>query len=107
MGLFMSSPKWNTFVEGHYLHHLASFPTQDAKARLANPVWHVHQDHPPESSPLSFSLLLHVAGACQGQNEEILWSFIRRLYPQSFRPRASRRIGLRVLLIRGVGVLSN
>ena len=64
-----------------YLHHLASFPTQDAKARLENPVWHVHQDHPPESSPLSFSLLLHVAGACQGQNEEILWSFIRRLYP--------------------------
>jgi lysyl-tRNA synthetase class 1 len=65
-----------------YLQHLAAYAGQDDKARLGNPVWHIHDGRPPqESSPISFSLLLNLASAASAENKEQMWGFISRYVP--------------------------
>ncbi len=62
-----------------YLDHLAKYREQDAKARLANPVWHIHQGAPPaEEVPLTFNILMNLAGACHTEDKAVLWGFIAR-----------------------------
>ena len=62
-----------------YLDHLAKYREQDAKARLANPVWHIHQGAPPaEEVPLTFNILMNLAGACHTEDKAVLWGFIGR-----------------------------
>jgi lysyl-tRNA synthetase class 1 len=66
-----------------YLQHLAAFPDQDEQAQASNPVWSVHSGTPPHFSmlPLTFTLLLNLASVCQGQERDLLWRFIMRVYP--------------------------
>ena len=62
-----------------YFQHLAAYPRQDAKARLANPVWHIHAADPPVIDlPVSFSLLLKLVSACNASDRGVLWGFIRK-----------------------------
>jgi len=62
-----------------YFQHLAAYPRQDAKARLANPVWHIHAAKPPVIDlPVSFSLLLKLVSACNASDRDVLWGFIRK-----------------------------
>ena len=62
-----------------YFQHLAAYPRQDAKARLANPVWHIHAAYPPVIDlPVSFSLLLKLVSACNASDRDVLWGFIRK-----------------------------
>jgi lysyl-tRNA synthetase class 1 len=62
-----------------YFQHLAAYPRQDAKARLANPVWHIHAANPPVIDlPVSFSLLLKLVSACNASDRDVLWGFIRK-----------------------------
>jgi lysyl-tRNA synthetase class 1 len=68
-----------------YLAWLEKYQTEpDPLKRCDNPVWHVHQGHPPEpESGLKFSLLLNLASACNPEDESVLWGFISRYLPQA------------------------
>ncbi|MDP7545981.1 MAG: lysine--tRNA ligase, partial [Alphaproteobacteria bacterium] len=65
-----------------YLRFLDSYPEQEAAEQLANPAWHIHAGQPPrEDVPLTFALLMNLAGACNSEDEEVLWGFISRYAP--------------------------
>ncbi|HEX2138058.1 MAG TPA: lysine--tRNA ligase [Microvirga sp.] len=76
-----------------YLTFLEKYPNQDSKARLANPVWHLHAGSPPTpelvgaadgtqpAAQISFSMLLNLAAVANSEEPAVLWGFIRRYAP--------------------------
>jgi lysyl-tRNA synthetase class 1 len=76
-----------------YLAHLAAYPRQEGKARLDNPVWHIHGGHPPVHAergsattaelPITFALLLNLVAASNAHDKSVLWGFIRRHFPDA------------------------
>ena len=65
-----------------YQQFLEGFERQDAKQRLANPVWHIHAGTPPRPDvPISFTMLLNLVSASNAENAETLWGFIGRYWP--------------------------
>jgi lysyl-tRNA synthetase class 1 len=67
-----------------YHQQLRAFPGQDAAARLANPVWHIHRGQPPVADmPLSFAMLLNLASAANAHDKAVLWGFIRKYAPDA------------------------
>ena len=64
-----------------YLSLIETFPKQEIKEQLLNPVWHVHNGNPPkEKIVMSFSMLLNLVGSSNAKNKEILWKFIQRFH---------------------------
>jgi lysyl-tRNA synthetase class 1 len=62
-----------------YFQHLAAYHQQDEAARINNPVWYIHNGHPPQDSPpISFALLLNIVSASNASDKELLWGFIGR-----------------------------
>ncbi|MGH1452324.1 MAG: lysine--tRNA ligase [Paracoccaceae bacterium] len=67
-----------------YHQQLRAYPGQDWKARVNNPVWHIHNGNPPESKMVvPFSMLLNVASVSGAEDKETLWGFIRRYAPDA------------------------
>jgi len=67
-----------------YLVHLGRFQDQETEDQIKNPAWHVHSGSPPtQDSPVTFSLLLNLAGACHAEDKAVLWGFITRYAPDS------------------------
>ena len=67
-----------------YHQQLRAYPTQDIKAQLANPVWHIHGGNVPESKMVvPFSMLLNLASASGANDRAALWGFIRRYAPEA------------------------
>ena len=67
-----------------YHQQLRAFPSQDAKARLANPVWHIHGGEPPASTMVvPFAMLLNLASVSGTEDKEALWGFIVRYAPDA------------------------
>ncbi len=67
-----------------YHQQLRAYPGQDAKARVNNPVWHIHGGTPPESRMVvPFSMLLNLASVSSAEDRETLWGFIRRYAPEA------------------------
>jgi len=65
-----------------YQQFLEGYDRQDAKQRLANPVWHIHSGKPPKADmPVSFSMLLTLVSSSNAENAETLWGFIGRYRP--------------------------
>jgi lysyl-tRNA synthetase, class I len=65
-----------------YQQFIDAFPRQDAKQQLANPVWHVHAGHPPDTEmPVTFQLLLTLVSSSNAENAATLWGFIGRYRP--------------------------
>jgi lysyl-tRNA synthetase class 1 len=65
-----------------YQQFLDGYQRQDSKARLGNPVWHIHAGDPPASDmPIPFSMLLTLVSSSNAENAETLWGFIRRYRP--------------------------
>ncbi|MGZ8300674.1 MAG: lysine--tRNA ligase, partial [Rhodoplanes sp.] len=65
-----------------YQQYLEAYARQDARARLANPVWHIHAGDPPAADvPISFTMLLNLVSASNAENAETLWGFIGRYWP--------------------------
>jgi len=65
-----------------YLSHLSGFAGQDDEKRLNNPVWHIHQGHPPAGEEgLSFNILLNLASVCHSEDKAVLWHFVSRYRP--------------------------
>jgi lysyl-tRNA synthetase class 1 len=64
-----------------YLSLIETFPKQEIKEQLSNPVWHVHNGNPPkEKIVMSFSMLLNLVGSSNAESKEILWKFIQRFH---------------------------
>ncbi len=67
-----------------YHQQLRAFDGQDAAARLANPVWHIHRGQPPASDMVvSFAMLLNLASAAGTADKGVLWGFIRKYAPEA------------------------
>jgi lysyl-tRNA synthetase class 1 len=67
-----------------YLQFLAKAPSDDAKARLDNPVWHIHAGRSPQAElPISFNLMLNLVSASHAHDKDVLWGFIRRYAPDA------------------------
>lgn len=67
-----------------YLTYLEKFQQEDEAKRLANPVWHLHNGHPPKpESSVSFGLLLNLASACNPEDASVLWGFISSYLPDA------------------------
>ena len=67
-----------------YHQQLRAYATQDLKAQLSNPVWHIHGGDVPESKMVvPFSMLLNLASAAGAHDKDTLWGFIRRYAPNA------------------------
>jgi len=67
-----------------YLSHLSSYPTQEAKAQLTNPVWHIHNGTPPtDNLPITYALLLNLVSASHSEDPAVLWGFIQNYAPDA------------------------
>lgn len=62
-----------------YLTNLKNFPTQEPQKQVDNPCWHIHASKPPKTeSDITYSLILNLASACNPENKDILWGFIKK-----------------------------
>ena len=62
-----------------YHQQLRAYETQDDKARLSNPVWHIHGGDVPKSGMVvPFSMLLNLASVVGAESKGQLWGFIKR-----------------------------
>jgi lysyl-tRNA synthetase class 1 len=68
-----------------YLANADKARAQAPADAMANPAWHIHAGHVPDSahSPISFAMLLNLASVVNAENPEILWGFIRRYNPHA------------------------
>ena len=67
-----------------YFTFKEKFAKEDASARLQNPVWHIHNGAPgADTTPISFNILLNLAGACNTEDKAVLWGFISRYAPDA------------------------
>jgi len=62
-----------------YHQQLRAYEGQDDKARLNNPVWHIHGgDVPVSKMVVPFSMLLNLASVSGAEDKDQLWGFIKR-----------------------------
>jgi len=67
-----------------YHQQLRAYATQDIKAQLNNPVWHIHGgDVPTSDMVVPFSMLLNLASVSSAEDKEQLWGFIQRYAPEA------------------------
>ncbi|MBT3141600.1 lysine--tRNA ligase [Falsiruegeria litorea] len=67
-----------------YHQQLRAYHTQEPKAQLNNPVWHIHGGNVPESNMVvPFAMLLNLASVSGAEDKETLWGFIRRYAPDA------------------------
>ncbi len=65
-----------------YQQFLDGYKRQEGKQRLSNPVWHIHEGHPPKvEMPVTFAMLLTLVSSSNAENAETLWGFIGRYRP--------------------------
>jgi len=65
-----------------YLDFLERFPAEEDKAKLDNPVWHIHGGHPPQDTVrVNFGMLLNLASVAHAENPAVLWHYISRFVP--------------------------
>jgi lysyl-tRNA synthetase class 1 len=67
-----------------YLTFAARFADEEPDRKLENPAWHIHGGKvPADSSPLTFGILLNLAGVCNTEDSAVLWGFIGRYAPEA------------------------
>ena len=67
-----------------YHQQLRAYETQDDKAQLNNPVWHIHGgDVPVSKMVVPFSMLLNLASVSGAEDKDQLWGFIKRYAPEA------------------------
>ena len=65
-----------------YQQFLDGYRRQEAKQQIQNPVWHIHEGHPPQGEmPVTFQMLLTLVSSSNAENAETLWGFIGRYRP--------------------------
>ncbi len=64
-----------------YLSLIEKYPLQLEKDKISNPVWHIHNGHPPEEKIIMpFTMLLNIVGSSNAETKEVLWKFINRFH---------------------------
>ena len=67
-----------------YHQQLRAYHTQDVKAQLNNPVYHIHKGEVPESDMvISFAMLLNLASVSSAETKDAIWGFIKKYAPNS------------------------
>jgi lysyl-tRNA synthetase, class I len=67
-----------------YHQQLRAYDTQDLKAQLNNPVWHIHGGNVPKSDMVvPFSMLLNLASASSAEDKATMWGFINKYAPDA------------------------
>ena len=67
-----------------YHQQLRAYHTQDIKAQLNNPVWHIHGGDVPQSDMVvPFSMLLNLASASSAEDKATMWGFINKYAPDA------------------------
>ena len=67
-----------------YHQQLRAYEGQDDRARLNNPVWHIHGgDVPVSKMVVPFSMLLNLASVSGAGDKDQLWGFIKRYAPEA------------------------
>lgn len=67
-----------------YHQQLRAYATQDTKAQLNNPVWHIHAgDVPASDMVVPFSMLLNLASASSAEDKATMWGFINKYAPDA------------------------
>jgi lysyl-tRNA synthetase class 1 len=67
-----------------YHQQLRGYADQDAKQKLANPIFHIHGDTAPKSDMVvPFSMLLNLAAVANAEVKDQLWGFIQRYAPEA------------------------
>ncbi|WP_372570771.1 lysine--tRNA ligase [Ruegeria jejuensis] len=67
-----------------YHQQLRAYPGQDLKAKLNNPVFHIHGHSVPASTMIvPFGMLLNLASVSGAEDKGALWGFIRRYAPEA------------------------
>ena len=65
-----------------YLQFLSSFPKQDFRQQIDNPVWHIHSGTLPKPEiSVTFGLLLNLVSVSHAHTKDVLWGFLRRYAP--------------------------
>ncbi|HZL31848.1 MAG TPA: lysine--tRNA ligase [Pseudolabrys sp.] len=65
-----------------YQQFLDGYRRQEPKQQIQNPVWHIHEGHPPQGEmPVTFQMLLTLVSSSNAENAETLWGFIGRYRP--------------------------
>ena len=65
-----------------YIGYLDAYAKQDAAQRFENPAWHIHDGKPPVAElPLTFGILLNLAGVVNAETKDVLWGFIANYRP--------------------------
>jgi lysyl-tRNA synthetase class 1 len=65
-----------------YITFIEKFPAEDEAKRLENPAWHIHNGNPPrEEAPITYGMLLNLAGVANSEDKNVLWGFIARYAP--------------------------
>jgi len=61
-----------------YLRYLKQFDSQSDFEKLNNPIIHIHSDKIPKAEiDISFSLILNLVSACQSDDKNIVWKYIK------------------------------
>lgn len=67
-----------------YHQQLRAYADQDAKARMSNPVFHIHGHNVPASDMVvPFAMLLNLASVSAAEDKDKLWGFIQRYAPEA------------------------
>lgn len=67
-----------------YHQQLRAYHTQDLKAQLNNPVYHIHKGDVPESDMVvPFAMLLNLASVSSAGTKDAIWGFINKYAPNS------------------------
>ncbi len=68
-----------------YLANAEKARVQAPADAMANPAWHIHAGHVPDSahSVLSFAMLQNLASVVNAESADTLWGFIRRYNPHA------------------------
>ncbi len=67
-----------------YLTFLEKFPDESPAQQLENPVWHIHDGHPPKGGlPIGYGILLNLASVAHASDKAALWGYISRYLPEA------------------------
>ena len=65
-----------------YFTYLGKIAECDDASLLENPAWHIHKGTPMAIKlPVSFNLLLNLAGVCVAEDNEVMWSYVEKYAP--------------------------
>jgi lysyl-tRNA synthetase class 1 len=67
-----------------YIQHWKAYEGLEDEKKVDSPLFHIHFGHPPEAEQLiSYALLLNLVSACNSEDENVIWGYIRHILPDS------------------------